>query len=69
MRTLKRKILAVTLAILVCSVGVLGQKGRDDKRPPKPPNQVVEQPKKEKPPQNNNNQGGGNKNENRPRKP
>ena len=54
---LKRKFVAVVLAVTLgstLSAGAFGQKGSDRDRPPKPDNKVVVKEKEPRPPQNNN---------------
>lgn len=62
MRKLRRILVAVLIGAAI-SVGVLAQKGNDN-RPPKERPRVVDK-EKEKPPPSNNNQS----NSNKPRKP
>jgi hypothetical protein len=57
MVNLKRKLMAVAMAVTMCcllSVGALGQKRGENRRPPKPDNKVVVKEKEPRPPRNNN---------------
>jgi hypothetical protein len=60
MFNLKRKLVAVVMAVVMgclLSVGAFGQKRGENQRPPKPENnKVVVKEKEPRPPQNNNTQ-------------
>ncbi|MBC8028487.1 MAG: hypothetical protein H7Z16_00075 [Pyrinomonadaceae bacterium] len=59
MFNLKRKLVTVTMAVVMgclLSVGAFGQKRGENQRPPKENNKVVVKEKEPRPPQNNNTQ-------------